>query len=83
MPFSVSMRETSQRNHSRVSLHCTGGKKSQRKRGFSYFLCCGCGNDDDVIEKEPKPNAPYERPKDLVSPHPISSHSSDRSPYAG
>ncbi|VUZ55070.1 unnamed protein product [Hymenolepis diminuta] len=30
-----------------MGIHIACGKKRPRKKGFSYFLCCGCGTEDD------------------------------------
>ncbi|KAM3180569.1 hypothetical protein ACTXT7_016035 [Hymenolepis weldensis] len=30
-----------------MGIHIACGKKRPKKKGFSYFLCCGCGTEDD------------------------------------
>uniref|UniRef100_A0A5K3F3Y1 Uncharacterized protein n=1 Tax=Mesocestoides corti TaxID=53468 RepID=A0A5K3F3Y1_MESCO len=45
-------------------LHIACGKNRPKKKGLFYFLCCGCGNEDDVeiVHK------PVERPNRLTAP---------------
>ncbi|KAL5109203.1 Rho guanine nucleotide exchange factor 16 [Taenia crassiceps] len=49
----------------KMVLHIACGKKRPRKKGLFYFLCCGCGTEDDsqvVSMPSGKPDRPYRPP---------------------
>lgn len=75
-------KQPSKKNSVKMRFHCAGGR-TQKKRGFSYFLCCGIGNDEDAAENNTrtiKPQEPSRIPQAQLPSHVTAATSPARKP---